>query len=562
MGSPPTSSLRFRNQDGADLATPEEWVECWLQIPVDRDRVDEVVVRRQGQQLPVLVRRLGDEWVVVSQWPRSSTGTYLVEAATENQTWQTTVTIEPQKITPAAYRRLVDDLQLDLPAAVAIALQQCGALTGVEILPPQDATVEAELLRLRRAITGSEERPGLATLLPQIASDPHEQLVHDEVWVDRARVRRLRPGGLVAAVAKPNNLDDDHRPKRAPDARVIHTVDVYENRLLDVYERQVELRLLRILRAHSTPADARREAHDLLHALTIARRQASFLDQVTRPATLTARVTMVLLRRPAYRAMFEGYLELHRAVRVRLDHPALESPLENLPALYQLWGTLRIIASTIRVAATHGYAVDERQLVRHDTEGLFIQIAPDGKPAVTLHDPETGMRVTLTPERSFTRASHPIRSVSFKQRPDIVIEFQATGSAEPRLVVFDPKYKLDSELGLSDPAETDGSLEPVPAGRPKKVDIDKMHAYRDAIRGPAGTRVVDYAAILYPGTTVEYGNGVAAVHAYPGAAATLDQHVEQLLANHLRGATPGGERSPAGNHPRNCAVGGPPISQT
>ena len=59
----------------------------------------------------------------------------------------------------------------------------------------------------------------------------------------------------------------------------------------------------------------------------------------------------------------------------------------------------------------------------------------------------------------------------------------------PRLFVFDPKYKLDSE----------GHDEESLTGRPHKTDIDKMHAYRDAIRGEGGKRVIEYAAILYPG---------------------------------------------------------------
>ena len=35
------------------------------------------------------------------------------------------------------------------------------------------------------------------------------------------------------------------------------------------------------------------------------------------------------------------------------------------------------------------------------------------------------------------------------------------------------------------------------AGRPQKSDIDKMHAYCDAIRGYEGRQVIDYAAILF-----------------------------------------------------------------
>ena len=81
----------------------------------------------------------------------------------------------------------------------------------------------------------------------------------------------------------------------------------------------------------------------LLFDLSRARRQAPFLDDVNLPTHVTANVTMVLLRRPDYRALFEGYLELHRAAAVRIEDPALDAPLDNLPRLYHLWATLHVI---------------------------------------------------------------------------------------------------------------------------------------------------------------------------------------------------------------------------
>lgn len=47
------------------------------------------------------------------------------------------------------------------------------------------------------------------------------------------------------------------------------------------------------------------------------------------------------------------------------------------------------------------------------------------------------------------------------------------------------------------------------------VLIDKMHAYRDSIRSASDQRVVSYASILYPGPTVTYGPGLAAISARP-----------------------------------------------
>jgi predicted component of viral defense system (DUF524 family) len=71
-------------------------------------------------------------------------------------------------------------------------------------------------------------------------------------------------------------------------------------------------------------------------------------------------------------------------------------------------------------------------------------------------------------------------------------------------------------------------------GRPKKVDVDKMHAYRDAIRDVDDRRVVDYAAILYLGSSsVTFGAGLEAISAIPGNdepfRAQLATAIEQAL---------------------------------
>ena len=94
----------------------------------------------------------------------------------------------------------------------------------------------------------------------------------------------------------------------------------------------------------------------------------------------------------------------------------------------------------------------------------------------------------------------------------------------PRLFVFDPKYKLDSE-GQEDEEGLTGS--------PNKSDIDKMHAYRDAIREEGGERVVEYAALLYPGRTQHFGDDVAALQAVAGRETELQVELDSVLSGAL-----------------------------
>jgi hypothetical protein len=150
--------------------------------------------------------------------------------------------------------------------------------------------------------------------------------------------------------------------------------------------------------------------------------------------------------------------------------------------------------------------------------GLYVQVLPDGKPKLELRH-GAGVTVTVTPERRF-RSSGLLQSITYEQRPDITIELRREGEVE--LLLFDPKYKL-----LSDRSG------PPTDGRPIKEDLDKMHAYRDAIRDRERRRVVSFAATLYPGPTIAYGDDLAAVRAWPGDERSLRSFVREHVGRRL-----------------------------
>jgi len=323
--------------------------------------------------------------------------------------------IRPHKINDTAYALMIDDLQRRLPTSIAIGLQKAGAFSGLHLLPPEEGTLAQELVRLRRAIDGVDGvRPGLAAVLRELAYDHYAVFRSYEPWVDRRTVRRPSPAGLVRALVRGHNLDDAGELIQVVDRRTEQTVDVYENRLVKLFAQQTRSRL------HAVLAEARRrsdpgflhEAMSLRGRLDRACQLASFLDQVSMPAFLPLRLSMVLMNRDPYPAALEGFLEFSRGLAVRLDGEA--------------------------------------------------------------------------------------------------------------------KYKLDSEV--SDASDA--------GAHPKKDDIDKMHAYRDAIRDASGKRVVALASILYPGPTIRYGDGIAALKAVPGEADELSRCVGDILAAVIDGAAP------------------------
>jgi predicted component of viral defense system (DUF524 family) len=522
MDSPTSSPFSFCDLAEQPLDVPREWTQARVLVPLLPDELPRGRLLLQGAALNLSVVILSGERRVVAEWPRCGTGNYrlLLELA-EKPVAHQTVTIRPQKISEATYLALVNDLQAEaLPTSIALGLERTGGLAGVDLRAVNETTLEQELLRLRRAVEGASERIGLARALVEIARDPYRILRKTEQWVRVDRARRLEPMGLVQALRRAENLDVATRtPRVVPDTRVEHTYDVYENQLVRLFADQVNRRLRRLatVLAENNQFAGLAGVEQIQHQLDVGLRAATFLHDVGLPEHLQARATMVLLRRPLYQSVFEAFLEFHRDAYIQLDEPALDAPLDNLPHLYETWGALQVVVAALEVGEELGFKTQLQRIARHTNHSVFVRILPDGQPALVLVHPDDGRSITVTPQRSFGRTSSPFHSVSFPQRPDITIEVAQPGRGRS-LVVLDPKYKLRSEE--MPPVPDDDSLEGQP-GQPKKVDIDKMHAYRDAIRDSELRTVVEHAAILYPGPSVTYEAGVAALCALPDNAETL-----------------------------------------
>jgi predicted component of viral defense system (DUF524 family) len=368
-------------------------------------------------------------------------------------------------------------------------------------------------------VKGTGSRAGLVSILQLLSQRPYEVLRAHERWTDRQRARRIDAARLVQSFSRPANLDADQLPILVPERPVEHSVDVYENRLLKTFYDQVDMRLRAVIRAlERQNAETLTEAGQrLLHRLTAARRTAGFLDDVSEITEPPSRVTMVLLKRGEYRAALEGLLELRRRALVQLHEPAIGAPLANLPFLYQSWGVLEAVIVVLELAGDLGYQVRKESLSRRGPGELWIQLLRDGDPAIVLTHPKTQAVARLIPQRRYSANVAGVHSVSFAQIPDIALELTANGRTA--IYIFDPKYKLQSE-------DLEGED---PHARPKKIDIDAMHSYRDAIRSQDGAHAVKYAAILYPGPDQAYGDGLAAIRARPSDPQGLEHSIRAAL---------------------------------
>ncbi|AUT00505.1 hypothetical protein CLI64_08945 [Nostoc sp. CENA543] len=519
-----TSKLVFLNHDGKKIKAPLEWQPAYLEVLIPLENRREVQVYLQGQKLPLYLRELAGQDRVLADWKRSNPGYYRIQLEYQNDIEEKVITVLPQKISSEAFAQMLEDLDTRLPTSVAIGLQKAGALAGLKLPQLHEHTLAQEMVILCRAIKGTGNRPGLTKILSRLASEHHKILKTNEVWVRKEQVRKPSSSNLIHAFSKGHNLDKSGQPIRLLDTRVEHSVDVYENQLVKLFFELVSLRLRRVKNACEA-----NDNHLLLDEVTTltselkkARHKALFFNKVSQLKYLPTQITMVLLKVPAYHAALEGYLEFIRSPAVYLDNPDVNAPLENLDKLYQIWGTLWVIVILLEVAEQTGYNIEEQRLVGKDKTGIFVRVFPNGQPVLVLTHPQHKTIVKLIPERTYG-TSGELYSSSYTKRPDIALEIQLSDGSH-FVYIFDPKYKFESENPDTISRES----------KPTRQDIDKMHAYSHAIRDRDGRQVVNYAAILYPGSYMPYPKAeIEALPAYPGNEAELRTHLHRILTQAL-----------------------------
>lgn len=517
MDMPAISELIILDRDGHPVAAPLEWEPATILLPVAPDDWTRARLTVQGAPTEVSLRLIDGRACVAAEWPRRGAGQWrCVLMDGDRVVVDRHVHVSPAKLDGPSLERLLDDIDRRLVGSIAIALDRMGAFAGLREKPRLPGTIAEEFERLRRAALGDDSEPGVIQALECIARNPHSVLLRTHAWrtVERARapVATRLAESMRSAVNAPAMRHGPAAIERVWNAESERTVDVFENRLLKFFAVSVSRRL-RFLMAR---ADRLTNAiESLLGTLEAACTKARFLEEVGDLRSAPAAPSMVLMRRPEYRWAYRRWLEFLRSARLTTDFEPRSAPIENVPLLYEVWASLVVIETALEVAEASGWHVHRQDLLRH-RDGWFADLNWSGRIIIELTRAD-GEYIRVSPQRRFHRKGKPWRSLSFPQVPDLVIEIGRDGGPS-RMLVFDPKYKLASEFAAPDvnvQAETDTSVL-ASAGRPAKIDIDKMHAYRDAIRSIEGASAVTFAAILYPGTeSLFYGRDIAAFAARP-----------------------------------------------
>lgn len=211
----------------------------------------------------------------------------------------------------------------------------------------------------------------------------------------------------------------------------------------------------------------------------------------------------VLHKREGYRDIFRAYIQFDVAAKLSWDggEDVYGAGKRDVATLYEYWAFMKLaelISELCDVPFNFADFIDAKK------DALNVTLKQGRQQLLSGVAERKGRRlcVELWFNRSFGKGKSE-GSWSQAMRPDYSLKISPykdeTAIFEPILVHFDAKYRvhqlsdLFDELDDGDQPETDSGEVEVKSSGPKREDLLKMHAYRDAIKRSAG------AYVLYPG---------------------------------------------------------------
>jgi hypothetical protein len=523
MASSLSSRLNFYDESGAKIACPLEGRECDIVIDVPKELHANISLMLGAVVLSV--RTEESATFAYSVWPASGPGHYELSLSCSNIREHRSITVMPEHFSETDCMSMINDLTDLLPKSIAAKLRQCGAQLGSEQVREQKSEIEDEWLRLREAITGTKEKLGLLQILPIIQRECHQILLPRLEVRTAEKLRRPEMSRLPQALSMPGNIDALDDLCQMFDVTVEQSSETYENQLVKTYVQALRSRLSRLqakVKAARAPLAMAKEIDALANEFHLACVRASFLRNVRQTSVSAQRVTMVLLKNPAYRAVLEGYLALNnQQSSTTLEEQALNSPLDKFPFLYQLWANLIVLNALLQVCAESGYRCVSHHWVKSYRKGTVIQVMNDGNIAMQLYSPTTGTQVNVIPLRT-VQEGQGIANMEVPMSLAIAIE----ASHKPLVVLlFEPKYNV--VLKSVTEKEPDSSTVP------RKEDVDDFLRSIELLKGPGGETEIQYAALLYPGSGVQISSEAEAVSARPAQGNSLQKKVGDVLRLYL-----------------------------
>jgi hypothetical protein len=339
------------------------------------------------------------------------------------------------------------------------------------------------------------------------------------------RFTRLKDGHPLLSTSLGHKIGCNLFPSEAIEERKYLTVDTNENRFVKHLLQSIQRRLNSLQNELTASRKSYLNPDIEQHLETMTRKIAAFLADPfwhdVGAMTFVPVSSQVLHRREGYRQLFQLYSLLQLTSHCDFfNTDDFKNLLEtkDTPTLFEYWSffVIKEILDEMFTATSCSRIISDDPLNQSVEPGLCITY----QGGVSLWFNKTYRGTSgRQPGDSFALYEASQGSYSNNFRPDIVLEKNGN------LLIFDAKFK-GQQTGFYGENE-DGSI-----GSWKPEDIDKMHCYREAIKGVTG------AYILYPGekaviytahnATLIY-EGVGALPLKPEAGARpLQQHREDV----------------------------------
>ncbi len=536
MVSSLSSRLNFYDESGAKIAFPIEGRKCGIIIDVPKEFHADVLLKLDTTVLPVHTQ--GSATCAYSVWPATGPGSYSLSLSCSNIREHLTVTIVPRHFSEVEYKVMINDLTDLLPKAITQRLLQCGAQLDIEQGRANMSSIEEEWLKLRDAIAGTTERLGLLQILPIIQRECNQILLPRLEVKPAEKLRRPELSRLPQAMSMPGNMIAEDELYQMFDVTVEQSLETYENQLVKTYVQALRSQLSKLqtkVSAGQAPPEMAYELDAVASEFKLACTRANFLRKVRRSSISSVRVTMVLLKNPAYRAVLEGYLALNQQSSIALEEQALSAPLNKFPFLYQLWANLNVLTALLQVCSELGYRCVSHNWVKSFRKGTVIQVVNDGRAAVQLYNPTTGTQINLMSWRPVTEGQE-VKNIEAPMALAVAIEAQA----KPLVVLlFDSKYNVAVKNTIANVTKkalsrTKAKLQAEElAVAPVKEDVDELLRFMEQLKEPGSEQEVPYAAFLYPGQSMPIAVGVEALSARPGHGESLQLYICDVLRRYL-----------------------------
>lgn len=412
-----------------------------------------------------------------------------------------------------------------------VMMQGAPVTQRFEVNPDEDSHTLYQQFAFMKSLVDCEE---FEEALNKIFYNPIHKWTGTTIEKDICSVKRLGRQELKQIASSNNRLPlgegrsigghIDSVPRRLSVSYKKDTVDVAENRFVKFVLQSFSSFCSTIQQCKNASPRLKTEAEQIANKLTGWLSRDFFLD-VSDLQTMTLN-SPALQRKEGYREVLQAWMMSKLAAQItwKGGDNVYQAGKRNVAALYEYWvffKLLDIVKETFHLTLTEG---DERKLVKTDKDNINLELKQGHMKMIggQFHESSRTLNVRLYYNRTFSMSVHLNQSGSWTtaMRPDYTLSIwpgniEEKEAEEQDLIVhihFDAKYKLNKillddkiidETHTFDDDADDLSEEEMlmnqekeeeEKGIYKRVDLLKMHAYKDAIRRTSG------AYILYPGS--------------------------------------------------------------